>query len=325
MSHELRVAVVGAGRMGYDHIKRISSDRIVGARVSVVVDINEKAAQRAVEGIENVKIYTDFHKAIEAKEVDAVLIATPGFLHAPVLQPALEAGLPILCEKPLTPDSNSSYEIVKAEVATGKKLIQVGFMRRFDGGYRTIRAAVESGMAGELLQLECEHINPDVPESYTGRSLIDDTVVHEFDGVRFLTGEEIKSVQVLYGKKTNLAIGQLQDPAKVIMQTESGVLVTVNTHVTAQYGYSVTTKAIFEKNHLSVGNDLVSSSFEPRFVDAYDQEVQAWVDAARTGVQVGPTAWDGYAAAACCEAGMKALETGKVVDVLLEEKPDLYK
>lgn len=325
MSNELRVAVVGAGRMGFDHIKRIASDRIRGARVAAVVDINEEAAQRAVEGIEGVKIYTDFRKAIESKEVDAVLIATPGFLHAPVLMPAIEAGLPILCEKPLTPDSASSWEIVQAEVAAGKKLVQVGFMRRFDGGYRTIRAAVEAGLSGELLQLECEHINPGVPESYTGRNLIDDTVVHEFDGVRFLTGEEIKNVRVFHGKKTRHASGELQDPAKVIMETESGVLVTVNTHVTAQYGYAVTTKAIFEDNHLAVGGDLVNSSFEPRFVDAYDQEVQAWVDAARKGEQVGPSAWDGYAAAACCEAGLAALESGRVEEVVLNEKPALYR
>lgn len=325
MSKELRVAVIGAGRMGYDHIKRISSDRISGARVAAVVDINEEAAQRAIEGVEGAKVYTDFHQVIESGEVDAVLIATPGFLHAPVLQPAISAGLPILCEKPLTPDSVSSYEIVKAEVAAGKKLVQVGFMRRFDGGYRTIRAAVESGLYGELLQLECEHINPSVLESYTGRNLIDDTVVHEFDGVRYLTGEEIKTVRVLHGKKSRYAPAGLQDPAKVIMETESGVLVTVNTHVLAQYGYSVTTKAIFEDSHLAVGNDLVSSSFEPRFVDAYDQEVQAWVDAALKGEQTGPSAWDGYAAAACCEAGLAALETGEPVDVVLEEKPDLYR
>lgn len=325
MSNELRVAVVGAGRMGRDHIKRIASGRISGAQVTAVVDINEEAARNATEGIKGVKIYTDFHKAIDSKEVDAVLIATPGSLHAPVLQPAIEAGIPILCEKPLTPDSASSYEIVRAEAQAGKKLVQVGFMRRFDGGYRTIRAAVESGLSGELLQLECEHINPNIPESYTGRNLIDDTVVHEFDGVRFLTGEEIKNIRVVSGKKSKHAIGELQDPAKIIMETESGILVTVNTHVTAQYGYSVTTKAIFENSHLSVGNDLVSPSFEPRFVDAYDQEVQAWVNAALKGEATGPSAWDGYVAAVCCEAGIKALETGELTWVELEEKPDLYK
>ncbi len=323
MSEQLRVAVVGAGRMGYDHIQRIHR-RTEGALLSAVVDIDQAKAQQAVEGIEGARVYTDFLKVIDSGNIDAVLVATPGFLHAPVLQPALEAGLPILCEKPLTPDSASSYQIVEAEAALGKKLIQVGFMRRFDGGYRTIRAAVEAGLEGQLLQLDCEHINPFVPDSYSGSNLIDDTVVHEFDGVRYLTGEEIKSVQVLAGKKSSYASGELQDPAKIVMQTESGVLVTVSTHVTSQYGYSVTTKAVFEKNHLSVGNGLVSASFEPRFVDAYDQEVQAWVNAARKGEHTGPSAWDGYAAAVCCEAGLAALSSGDTQEVVLQKKPELY-
>ncbi|MFW0109405.1 Gfo/Idh/MocA family protein [Rothia sp. P13129] len=324
MSQDIRVAVVGAGRMGYDHIRRIH-ERIDGARVSAVVDIDESKAIEALEGIDGAQVYTDFHKALESDSVDAVLIATPGFLHAPVLQPALEAGLPILCEKPLTPDSASAYEIVKAEVATGKKLIQVGFMRRFDGGYRTIRAAVQAGSYGELLQLDCEHINPYVLDSYTGRNLIDDTVVHEFDGVRYLTGEEIKTVRVISGKKTKHAQGELADPTKVIMETESGVLVTVSTHVTARFGYSVTTRAVFEENHISVGQDLTCPSFEPRFVDAYDQEVQAWINAISKGEHTGPSAWDGYAAAACCEAGFAALNSGNIEQVVLEEKPDLYR
>lgn len=322
MTQELRIGVVGAGRMGYDHIKRIHST-INNAVVAAVIDIDEAKAQQAVEGIEGAKVFTDFETALEADAFDAVLIATPGFLHTPVLLPAIAKGLPILCEKPLTTDSASSWEIVQAEVAAGKRLVQVGFMRRFDSGYQKIRSLAESKEHGELLQLSCDHINPDVPESYTGRNLIDDTVVHEFDGIRYLTGEEIKNVQVRTGKNSKHVKGDLQDPAQVLIETESGILVTVNTHVVAQYGYAVTTKAVFEDQHLTVGEE-VCESFEPRFVDAYDAEVQAWVDAALAGEQVGPSAWDGYAAAACCEAGIRAIGSGNIEGVILERKPELY-
>lgn len=324
MSHELRVGVVGAGRMGYDHIKRIHS-RMTNAVVSAVIDIDEQKARQAVEGIEGVQVFTDCDVALESGAFDAVLIATPGFLHASVLLPALKKGLPVLCEKPLTTDSASSWEIVQAEVEAGRRLVQVGFMRRFDAGYQKIRSLVETGEYGELLQLSCEHINPDVPASYTGRNLIDDTVVHEFDGIRFLTGEEIKSVQVRTGKKSKYASVGLSDPAQVLIETEGGILATVNTHVVAQYGYVVATKGVFEENHISVGEDQVSESFEPRFADAYDAEVQAWVDASLAGTQVGPSAWDGYVAAVCCEAGIEAEASGNSVDVVLNEKPDLYR
>lgn len=324
MANELRIGVVGAGRMGYDHIKRIHST-IKNAAVSAVIDIDEEKAQQAVQGIEGAQVFTNFETALEADAFDAVLIATPGFLHLPVLLPAIKKGLPILCEKPMTTDSVSSWEIVQAEVEAGKRLVQVGFMRRFDAGYQQIRSLVESREHGELLQLSCEHINPDVPASYTGRNLIDDTVVHEFDVIRFLTGEEIKNVQVRAGKKSKYASADLNDPAQVLIETEDGILVTVNTHVVAQYGYAVTTKGIFEERHVSVGEDQVCESFEPRFVDAYDAEVQAWVDASLAGTQVGPSAWDGYAAAACCEAGIEAEASGKIVEVSLNQKPDLYK
>lgn len=326
MSEDLRIAVVGAGRMGSDHIERIHH-RMQRARITAIVDIDEARAQAAIEGIEGARVYTDFTEAITSGDVDAVLVATPGFLHEDVLLPTLTQGLPILCEKPLTPDSESAWRVVQAESALGRKLIQVGFMRRFDAGYRRIREAVASGEHGELLALDCEHINPDVPAAYTGSNLIDDTVVHEFDGVRFLTGEEIVSVQVRTGKDSRkVQTDGLKDPAQILMDTESGVRVLVNTHVTAQYGYAVTTRAAFEQTHLQEGVDQVLPGFEERFLEAYDTEVQDWIDGCLRGEVAGPDAWDGYAAAACCEAGLRAVAApGTTVAVELNEKPELYR
>ncbi|WP_129358502.1 Gfo/Idh/MocA family protein [Rothia uropygioeca] len=325
MTEQLRVAVVGAGRMGSDHITRLR-DRMKNVRVAAVVDIDESRAQAAIEGIQEAKVFTDFTEALDSGLVDAVMVATPGFLHEQVLLPALTKGFPVFCEKPLTPDSDSAWRVVEAEQAVGKRLIQVGFMRRFDQGYRNIRSAVKSGEHGELLALDCEHINPEVPEDYTGRNLIDDTVVHEFDIVRYLTGEEISSVEVRTCKNSSLAKEGLVDPAQILMETEAGIRVSVNTHVTATYGYAVTTRASFEKNHLHEGIDQVTPGFEERFVDAYDTEIQEWIDGCLTGVIAGPDAWDGYAAAACCEAGLTAIAApGTSVNVELNEKPDLYR
>ncbi|WP_085529020.1 Gfo/Idh/MocA family protein [Kocuria massiliensis] len=325
MTQPLKVAVVGAGRMGSDHIIRLR-DRMKNVRVTAVIDIDQPKAEAALEGIEGARVYTDFTEALDSGNVDAVMVATPGFLHEQVLLPALSRGFKVFCEKPLTPDSESAWRIVEAEAAMGRKLVQVGFMRRFDEGYRRIRSAVQSGEHGELLALDCEHINPNVPDSYTGRNLIDDTVVHEFDVVRYLTGEEITTVQVRTGKNSSAAKEGLVDPAQVLADTEGGVRVSVNTHVTAGYGYAVSTRATFEKNHLQEGVDHVTPGFEERFVDAYDTEVQEWIDDCLSGELNGPDAWDGYAAAACCEAGLRAIEDpGTSVDVVLNEKPDLYR
>ena len=325
MTRELRVAVVGAGRMGTDHIIRIR-DRMDRARITAVVDIDEDKVRSAVQGIKGAQVYTDFMAALDSDDVDAVVVVTPGFLHEQVLLPTITRGLPVLCEKPLTPDSESAWRVVQAEVHGGTKLVQVGFMRRYDAGYREIREAVRSNKYGELLALDCDHINPAVPDSYTGRNLIDDTVVHEFDGVRFLTGEEITSLTVHAGKQTPLAKEGLVDPAQIIMSTESGVRVSVNTHVAAQYGYSVATRASFVSAHIAVGTDQVTPGFEERFVDAYDLEVQDWIDGCLKGELTGPTAWDGYASAACCEAGIRAVgNLGTEVPVALKTRPALYR
>lgn len=324
MTQELRVAVVGAGRMGSDHIERIR-DRMQRARITAIVDIDRDKAQAAVAGIPGATVYMDFTEALASGDVDAVLVATPGFLHEQVLLPAITRKLPIFCEKPLTPDSESAWRVVQAELAVDTRLVQVGFMRRYDAGYSEVRDAVVSGEHGDLLALHCEHVNPAVPESYTGRNLIDDTVVHEFDGVRFLTGEEIETVMVRAGKRSRHATEDLVDPAQICMTTASGVLVTVDTHVTAQYGYAVTTRASFETKHVAVGLEQVTPGFEQRFVDAYDVEVQDWIDGALRGDVAGPDAWDGYAAAACCEAGLRAVaQPGVSATVELEPRPGLY-
>ncbi|MGJ9402796.1 Gfo/Idh/MocA family protein [Arthrobacter sp. KK5.5] len=336
MADTLRVAVIGAGRMGADHIQRLHH-RISGAEVAAVVDIDADRARAAIEGIPGAVALADATEAMDNGDVNAVLLATPGFLHLDILLAALERDLPILCEKPLTPDSASSWEIVEAEEKLGRQRIQVGFMRRFDAEYAQLERTIRSGDFGELLMLHHQHRNPDTPAGFTNEMLINDSVVHEFDAVRFFTGEEITSVQVRLGKATRNAPNGQHDPQHVLLETESGVLADVEIYVNAQFGYEVATQASLETGIVSIGNDAgpfvrtagrwggtVTPGFEQRFGAAYDVEIQAWVDAAARGEIGGPSAWDGYATAACCEAGVEAQRTGEKVAVALKPKPALY-
>jgi myo-inositol 2-dehydrogenase / D-chiro-inositol 1-dehydrogenase len=333
----LRVAVIGAGRMGADHIKRLST-RIHGAEVAAVVDVDLARAQAAIEGIDGAVALASADEALNNGDVNAVLIATPGFLHEEILYKALEKDFPILCEKPLTPDAESSWKVVQAELALGHKRIQVGFMRRFDAEYSALGSIIRNSELGELLMLHHQHRNPSTPEGFTNEMLINDSVVHEFDAIRYFTGEEITSVQVRLGKPTRNAPNGQHDPQQVLIETESGVLADVEIYVNAKFGYQVATQASFEDGIVSIGGDSgpyvqtagkwggnVTPGFEDRFGAAYDVEVQTWVDAALRGEIGGPTAWDGYATAACCEAGVEAQKSGEKVKVHLNAKPDLYK
>ena len=335
-SQDLRVAVVGAGLMGTDHVERIAY-RTVCAEVSAVVDIDAERASAAARFAEGAQVFTSVDQLLEAQVADAVVLATPGFLHEEALLKILEARLPVMCEKPLTPDAESALRVLEAEKAAGKKLIHVGFMRRFDAGYRRLKSIIDSGEYGQLLMLHHQHRNAAAPESFTDEMLIHDSVVHEFDAVRFFSGEEIVNVQVRSGRRSSLATKLVRDPQHVTVQTASGLLADVEIFVNAQLGYQVHTQASFEKGVVKIGDSggyeitaeqstgrRIDQTFHTRFVDAYDQEIQKWVDDLHAGRVTGPDAWDGYAAAAVCAAGVKAQEEGGIVEVELAERPSFY-
>ncbi|MGO2528446.1 MAG: Gfo/Idh/MocA family protein, partial [Microbacterium gubbeenense] len=209
MTQDLRIGVVGAGAMGADHIRRIES-RITGAHVAAVVETDPGRAESAALAAPDSRPFARIEDAIADDAIDAVLVAVPGAAHLPVLLPALEAGLPILCEKPLTPDSATSLRVLEAEQKLDRPHIQVGFMRRFDPEYARLRELIASGDAGELLMLHCAHRNPSVTESYVQEMLINDSVVHEFDVVPWLAGSAVKSVEVRHSRRNPLAPERLR-------------------------------------------------------------------------------------------------------------------
>jgi len=331
---DLRIAVLGVGMMGADHVARITS-RISGAQVTVVNDyLPEKAAEVAA-AVPGARVTNDPLDAIAADDVDAILLATPGPTHEKQLLACLERGKPVLCEKPLTTDSTASLEVVRQEAALGTPLIQVGFMRRFDPEYQQLKALIDGGELGQPLVMHCAHRNPTVPPGFDSAMVIKDSLVHEVDVTRFLLGEEIASVQIIKPMSNRDAPRGLQDPQIAIFQTVSGRHVDVEVFVTTGVAYEVRTEVVGELGSATIGLDIglvrksapgtwggrITPGFRERFGTAYDIEIQRWVDAVRSGVNVdGPTAWDGYAAAAVCEAGVRSLETGERVDVELAER-----
>lgn len=336
MTELLRIGVVGAGLMGADHVSRIT-DRISGASVSAIVEPDEARGAAAAENAPGARSFTRVEDAIDADAVDAVLIATPGKFHEPVLMPALEANLPILCEKPLTPDPDSSLRVLEAEQRLDRPHIQVGFMRRFDAEYAKLRALVESGRLGELLMLRGVHRNPDVPASYTQEMLITDSVVHEFDVTPWLAGSDVRTIEVRHPRRNSRSPEHLQEPILVLIELANGVLVDVEMNVSIGFGYQVATEAVFEQGVARIGqpqglqtwhDGTVSTdehrSFTTRFADAYDAQIQRWVDATKRGTIDGPSAWDGFKVALACQAGVTALVDGGVREVAIPERPAFY-
>ena len=181
--------------MGTDHIIRINT-RASGAVVTAIVEPDPARAIEALKHAPDAKQFANIAEAIASGLIDAALVATPGAFHEEVLMPIIAAGLPVLCEKPMTPDVPSALRVIEAEVASGKKIIQVGFMRRFDEGYIELQKQISGNSLGELLALHCAHRNPSVPDWYGNEMLIADSVSHEIDIVRFLTISPIVSAEV---------------------------------------------------------------------------------------------------------------------------------
>ncbi|GHJ99528.1 Gfo/Idh/MocA family protein [Streptomyces sp. NPDC003753] len=333
----LGVAVIGTGRMGADHVRRID-EVISGARVAAVVDVDAERAKSVAAGVEGCTAYTEPAAAMAAADVDAVLIASPGPAHEAALLTAFEHDLPVLCEKPLTPDAASALRILQAEQKLGHRRVQVGFMRRYDAEYIKLKALLDSGQLGRPLMLHNRHRNAGSPPGFTDAMLINDSVVHEMDVTRWLLGQEITAVTVLRPAPSGNVPEGLSDPQFVVFETDGGALVDVEIFVNCGFGYQVQAEVVCESGTARIGDGhamvtnmagrwggTIAPDFVERFAEAYDREVQAWVDATRRGEVTGPSVWDGYAAAAVCEAGVRAQAEGRRTEVQLIERPALYR
>jgi myo-inositol 2-dehydrogenase/D-chiro-inositol 1-dehydrogenase len=337
MGETLGVAVLGAGHMGADHVRRL--DRVVsGARVVAVADPDEGRARAAGGDVPGCALHTDPLAALDAPGVEAVLVASPAEAHEAALLACFERGLPVLCEKPLAPDARGALRLAEAEAASGRRLAAVGFMRRYDREYRALKALLDAGRLGRPLMLHCTHRNVSSPPRFTSEMLIGSSVSHEIDAARWLLGEEIDAVTVLRPRSTARAPRGLADPQFVVMETSGGALVDVEIYVNSGFGYQVRCEAVCEGGSARIGEDHamrvesaagsgqeIAQDYLTRFADAYDTELRDWVDAIRAGEPAGgASVWDGYVASVVAEAGVASLLTGERVPVRLAPRPGIY-
>ncbi|MCM5557281.1 Gfo/Idh/MocA family protein [Pleomorphomonas sp. JP5] len=328
----VRFGLVGCGIMGADHARILRSD-IAGAELVAVHDKDRGRAERvAADGC---KIHADPGQLIADPAVDAVIIASPDATHAPLTRAAIALGKPVLCEKPMATSLDEARGIVDAEVAGGRQLVQVGFMRRFDPGYRAMRAAVTAGTLGNPLFLHCIHRNAVGPDYVTSDLVLANSCVHEIDISRFVLGEDHARVRVVRARPSRKAPNR--QPLMMILETASGVVVSVEAFLDAQYGYDVQGELVCEEGTLSLdphpptrrrltGLDghAVEGDWVGRFAEAYRCQLRDFVVALNGGRFQGSSAWDGYVASLTAEAALKALKSGDTVPVTPGDRPAFY-
>jgi myo-inositol 2-dehydrogenase/D-chiro-inositol 1-dehydrogenase len=331
------VGVIGTGAMGAAHVENLAR-WVPGARVTQIFDVDPERA-RSIAGRVGGSAAVSAEALIDSPDVDAVLIAAPDPLHEPLTVACIGVRKPTLLEKPNASTVEGGRRVVEAEVAAGRRLVQLGFMRHFDPAYVALRDAVLGGSIGRVRAAHFVHRNPRQHPTHTDESVLFGSMIHEFDCVPWLLDDPLAAVTVFPAR---VAEGALQDLQVAVFETVAGVVVTIEVFVNAQYGYDIHTEIVGTESTasltppygVSVRRDLsstdgvdgrvVTKDGNLRYADAYRIEVGAWVDSIRSGTPTGPSAWDGHLANLAAFAASDSLHAGGRVAIPREDRPALY-
>jgi len=332
----LRVGVIGVGAIGKEHIKRVNY--LTGAHVVAVSDVNNNqvAEWLSQENIE-AEIFDSGIDLIQSELVDAIIVASWGPTHEEFVLAAIEVGKYVFCEKPLAVTEEGCHKILDAEIKGGKKLVQVGFMRRYDKSYRQLKAVLDQKVIGEPLTLNAWHHAPEAP-GFKGDMAITDSIVHEADVLRWLLNEDYVSSQVILPRKTTISSEpDLQDPHVILLRTKSGVHISVQSFVFCQYGYDIQCQITGEKGVAALPDPAtpivrtnatlqkeIFVDWKDRFFDAFDTEFQEWINDVNADHLTGPSAWDGYCVSVTIDSCIKAKYSGQIEPIELPQKPTFY-
>jgi myo-inositol 2-dehydrogenase/D-chiro-inositol 1-dehydrogenase len=299
MSTQLAVGVVGLGRIGTHHVESLLD--LEGVSVSVT-DADPRRARQVADAF-GVRALATPEELLEAG-VDALVIATSTPSHAPLLQLAAASAAAAVCEKPVAVD-RATLDRVREAVDRAGIVVQVGFQRRFDAGYEAARAACATGAVGKILVMRAATHDPvPPPAEYIAASggIFCDLHIHDFDAVRFVSGEEVTEVYADGAGLDAPWVGELEDVdvAAAVLHLSGAGLVIVSGTRRDPLGYDVRLEVFGTGDSIVVGQDSHSPirSVEPdakprrdspyrdfwdRFEPAYRKELAAFVETVRNG------------------------------------------
>ena len=329
------MGVIGVGLMGRNHVRNLAL-HVDNAHLLALADTDASHLHKAAAEFDVPHQFANPQDLVDHPQIDAVLIAAPDSLHAAFAASCMDAGKPVLVEKPLATRSEEAWKIVEAELARGQRLVQVGFMRQYDAAHIAVKDRVEQGSLGNAMVFHNLHASTATGFQRRGvGEVMFNSLIHEFHTARWMMGEEVTQVfaQVLPWPEQ-------QDSARfavVQLCFQSGALGILAYNDSAEYGYQVDVEVTCETgivaSHTMTGPSVtqrgqtsreVTADWGARFRDAYVTEVRAWVDSVIQGRPTGPTAWDGYRALVMAEACTESAQQGIPVSVPSHAMPSLY-
>jgi myo-inositol 2-dehydrogenase/D-chiro-inositol 1-dehydrogenase len=323
------IGLVGAGVMGATHAHLID-DAVPEARVLAVADLERPRAERLAAELSNRVIVADALEVVHDPNVDAIIVASSLDSHERLVLACLEAGKPVLCEKPLARTAAGAERIAQAEAAHEKQLVQVGFMRRFDAQYQDLQSKLISGAIGAPLTAHCTHRCPGVPSEFDSVTMLRDAACHDVDTIRWLLGQEITQVHAYAGRSTPRVTAGVRDPQVAVLRTNDDVIVTMELYLNA-HGYDIRCAVSGEDGALELPGhhnavwyrlgEKVSDlpmGYQDRFHAAYVSELKAWVAGVNGVPYTGAGVADGAAACAVVDALILSAASGEAADVRAE-------
>ena len=322
----LSIAVIGAGRIGQIHARNVVANP--RARLAGIADLDATAATRLAQACGSQVISLQ-----HAFEADAVMICSPTSSHADLIERAATAHVPVFCEKPIDL-SAPRVRLCLMAVRRGRIPLMVGFNRRFDPHFSTLKRRLDAGEIGrlELLTIISRDPAPPPPAYIAGSGgMFRDMMIHDLDMARFLLGEEPVEVTAAASCLVDPAIGAAGDvdTAVVTLRTASGRLCQISNSRRASYGYDQRIEAHGAQGMLRAGNvlpttveladaagfrtDPVLPFFLERYAAAYRAELGAFVAAVTGSVPARQDGEDGLRALLLADAALESSRTGRTV------------
>ncbi|HEY1571031.1 MAG TPA: Gfo/Idh/MocA family oxidoreductase [Pseudonocardiaceae bacterium] len=314
----MKLGLVGTGRIGAHHAATLRS--LVDSVVVTDADVSRARSTAAALGVS----CADDVDALFASGPDGVVIAAATSAHPELILRAVEAGVPVFCEKPVASDVPGTLAVVAA-LASSDVPVQIGFQRRFDVGYTAVRDAVAAGELGWVHTVRATTMDPAPPPAAyvpTSGGFFRDCGVHDFDAIRWVTG---RSVTEVYAVGANRGAAFFRDAGDVdtaaaVLTLDDGTLGLVSGTRYNAAGYDVRLEVLGSSGDLVAGLDerVPLWSAEPgvtwptgpaypgfleRFASAYQAELAVFVDVAAGRVPSPCTVVDAleafYVAEAC--------------------------